>query len=88
MLLIRHRAPARSVCGFRLLSSQLDSSKILDSEQNILLEDSKDPPKTASAADMPLGPPTRGFRHFTHGLCVNEFNPDPGVFGVLHMAHV
>ena len=30
---------------------------ILDSEQNILLEDSKDPPKTASAADMPIGGP-------------------------------
>ena len=32
---------------------------ILDSEQNILLEDSKDPPKTATAADMSLGPPTQ-----------------------------
>ena len=50
---IRHRAPARSVCGFRLLSSQLDSSKILDSELEYLLEDSKDPPKTATAAAIP-----------------------------------
>ena len=32
---------------------------ILDSEQNILLEDSKDPPKTLPAVDMPLGPPTQ-----------------------------
>ena len=38
--IIRHRAPARSVCGFRLLSSQLDSSKILDSELELLLEGS------------------------------------------------
>ena len=56
---IRHRAPARSVCGFRLLSSQLDSSKILDSELEFLLEDSKDPPKTASTDPIPLGPPTQ-----------------------------
>ena len=53
---IRHRAPARSVCGFRLLSSQLDSSKILDSELELLLEDSKDLPKTSTAGDMPIRP--------------------------------
>ena len=58
LLKIRHRAPARSVCGFRLLSSQLDSSKILDSELELLLEDSKDPPKTATAVDLPLRRPT------------------------------
>ena len=30
---------------------------ILDSEQNILLEDSKDPPKTASVGPPPFGGP-------------------------------
>ena len=32
---------------------------ILDSEQNILLEDSKDPPKTAGANPIPFFPPTQ-----------------------------
>ena len=63
VFMIRHRAPARSVCGFRLLSSQLDSSKILDSELEYLLEDSKDPPKTAGAVSIPArfqsAPPPR-----------------------------
>ena len=56
--LIRHRAPARSVCGFRLLSSQLDSSKILDSKLEYLLEVSKDPPKTAAVNRPPFRAPT------------------------------
>ena len=30
---------------------------ILDSEQDILLEDPKDPPKTLAAVDMPAGVP-------------------------------
>ena len=58
--MIRHRAPARSVCGFRLLSSQLDSSKILDSELEYLLEDSKDPPKTSAAVSISFRAPPHG----------------------------
>ena len=57
-MLIRHRAPARSVCGSDYCPLSWNPLSILDSEQNILLEDSKDTPKTASAVDMPLGPPT------------------------------
>ena len=33
----------------------LNPLSILDSEQNILLEDSKDPPKTATVKRLPLG---------------------------------
>ena len=35
----------------------LSWTPLLDSELELLLEDSKDPPKTASAADMPIGGP-------------------------------
>ncbi len=46
---------------------------ILDSEQDILLEDSKDPPKTATAVSIPA--------RFRSAL-------QRGVFDILHMAHV
>ena len=44
------------VCGF-CLSTMWMPFRCLESWQECLLEDSKDPPKTAAAVDMPTGGP-------------------------------
>ena len=53
VLFIRHRACPDGVTGFRLLPFDWIPFKGLGFWQECLLEDSKDPPKTAGAVNMP-----------------------------------